>query len=60
MLVLAALLYVGTKGVEAESTPRAYVGVWLGVLLTMTVIVMLALVDLHYTRRLRRRDGNAP
>lgn len=52
MLVLAVLFYVGLHGV---STPGTLAAVWLGVLFALAVVVVLALIDLRLTWKIRTR-----
>ncbi len=54
MLLLSVLFFAGFYTVDPDETPRAYVLVWIGVMLTLLLIVILALFDLRLTMRLRR------
>lgn len=53
MTGLGILLYVGTHMPDAAERPRVFLNVWLGVLALLGMIVILALVDLRITLRLR-------
>ena len=55
MFLLAWGFYAGFFVVDAERTPHAFIIVWLTVLLLLLAIVVLAVADLRYTTRLRRR-----
>jgi hypothetical protein len=55
MFLLAWGFYAGFFAVDAQRTPHAFVAVWLSVLLLLLAIVLLAVADLRYTTRLRRR-----
>ncbi len=54
MFLLAITLYVGFYAVRPESGPRLFVAIWLGVFVLLGLIVLLALVDVYLTFRLRR------
>jgi hypothetical protein len=64
--VMGILIFVGSqRRFEAETHPRAYMLIWLGVMLLLLVIVVLALIDLRLTLKLhqerrRRIDGGQP
>jgi CDP-diglyceride synthetase len=55
MILLAVLLYVGTRAIDPQQSPRAFVYAWLGVIALLLLIVTLVLVDLRLTHDLRRR-----
>ena len=60
MLVMAILLYIGTRGISAEERPRTFLAVWMGVILVLLIVVALAFIDVRLTvnlRRQRRRSG---
>ena len=52
MLVLAALIYIGARGIDPEQRPRAFLAVWIGVFFLLLAVVVLALVDLRLTMKL--------
>ena len=56
LIVLAALLYVGTHGIDPRERPRAFVIVWLSVMFVLIGVVALALMDIRLTHNLRRRS----
>ena len=51
---LGAALYVGFYGVQWDPPTRAFMTVWLLVFFLLAAAVMLAMVDVHLTRKLRR------
>jgi drug/metabolite transporter (DMT)-like permease len=53
MLLLAASFYAGVFAVNVDHTPQAFAAVWLGVLILLLVIVVLAVADLRLTTKLR-------
>jgi UDP-N-acetylmuramyl pentapeptide phosphotransferase/UDP-N-acetylglucosamine-1-phosphate transferase len=62
MLLLAAGFYLGFYGFEPERRPRAFVGVWMAVIVLLGVLVLLALIDVRLTLRIRdsRRHQGLP
>jgi drug/metabolite transporter (DMT)-like permease len=62
MFCLAAALYAGFNSVDPQSSPQGFVTLWLGVFFLLFLIVILALVDLRLTWRLRhaRRPQTPP
>ena len=58
MFLLAVGLYSGFHAVDVAGNPKAFLAVWLAVLLLLFAVVVLALADVRLTARLRRRhDG---
>lgn len=55
MLMLAALFYAGFYAIDDRQTPQTFVLVWLGVFILLFVVVVLAVIDLRLTARLRRK-----
>lgn len=55
MLVLGVALFAGFNTVDAHSGPQAFLLTWLAVFLLLFTIVLLALVDLRLTWKLRHR-----
>lgn len=55
MLLLAVLFYAGFNSVDPSRTPEAFVAVWLGVCGLLLAIIILALLDVRLTWRLRQR-----
>ena len=53
MLLLAVGFYLGFYGFEPERRPRTFLGVWLGVIVLLGMLVMLALIDVRLTLRIR-------
>lgn len=59
LLVLAALLYLGLRIVNSHDRPREFILLWLGALALLLCIVMLALIDLRLTFKLRASRPNS-
>jgi hypothetical protein len=53
MILLAVSFYVGMEALE-QRNPTTFVGFMIAVLLLLCAIIVLGLVDLHLTNRLRR------
>jgi zinc transporter ZupT len=60
MILMAICFYAGIAGVNADERPGAFVLLWSGVLLLMLGIVVLALIDLRLTWKLRRSSRLPP
>ncbi|HEX8912382.1 MAG TPA: hypothetical protein VF796_08470 [Humisphaera sp.] len=64
MILIGVGIYLGFAAADERTSPRWFVAVWLGVVGLMAVLVVLALLDLRLTHRLRReglrRAGGAP
>jgi H+/gluconate symporter-like permease len=56
MIVLAVLLYVATNGIDVQERPGAFAAVFLAVLVLLLAIVVLAMIDVRMTLKLRRDD----
>lgn len=56
MICLGVMLYLGFHAADAEARPRVFLAVWLGVMLLLAVVVLLALIDVRLTLRLRHRQ----
>src|SRR5690349_12920267 len=56
MILLAAMLYAGTRVIDAQQQPQRFVIVWLCIIALLLVIVTLGLIDLRLTNDLRRRS----
>lgn len=55
MLLLGAFFFAGSYGFDdPRQTPGAFLGVWITVLALLIVIVVLAMIDVRLTHRLRR------
>ena len=59
MLLLAIFIYAGFYTVEAKTSPAAFLLTWIMVFVLLFLIVLLALLDLRLTAKLRR-DRNRP
>jgi hypothetical protein len=58
MIVLAVLLYVATHGIDVEEHPAGFAVVVLAVLFLLLTIVILAMIDVRMTLRLRSNRGD--
>ncbi len=59
MFLLAVLIFAGLETIDPGQSPSAFVIVWAGVVLAMFVVLVLALLDLRLTARLRRRHKDS-
>ena len=60
LLVLGPTFFAGFRTIDAdEFDPHAFVGLWVSVLALMGVMVVLALVDVRLTYRLRHEQRAA-
>ena len=58
MLLLGGFFFAGFHWIDdPQQTPARFLGVWLTVFALLVVIVVLALVDVRLTRRLKRRSA---
>ena len=56
MLLLAGLFFAGFYAFDdPPSRPGLFVGVWLGVFALLIAVIVLAMIDLRLTRKLRGR-----
>ena len=55
MLALGALFFAGFHAVDAQAAPRAFVAVWLSIFALLLAIVILAIIDMRLTRKMRER-----
>jgi len=55
MLLLGIAFFAGFHTVDADDSAAAFLLVWMGVFLLLLTIVLLALLDLRLTWKLRRR-----
>jgi len=53
MFLLAVGFFAGFNTVDDERTPRAFVIVWMGVILLLFLITILVMVDMRLTWKLR-------
>ena len=61
MLLLAIAFFAGFRTVDEKHSPVAFLLVWLAVLLLLAIVVVLAMVDLRLTMKLRsRRNKDQP
>lgn len=61
MLALALMLYAGAYVVDDKTQKQAFLVVWLGVVALLGLLILLALIDLRLTWKIRhrRRDVRA-
>lgn len=57
MLLLAVAFFAGFRTVDEKRSPVAFLLVWLAALLLLAIIVVLAMVDLRLTLKLRHRNN---
>jgi drug/metabolite transporter (DMT)-like permease len=55
MLVLATCMYAGFNTVDPQTSPSPFVMVWLAVFVLLLITVILAMIDLRLTWKLRHR-----
>ncbi|HYE17292.1 MAG TPA: hypothetical protein VEA69_02550 [Tepidisphaeraceae bacterium] len=55
MFLMAVLFFAGFNSIDFRNSPNAFVGVWFGVFVLLLAIVVLAMIDVRLTWRLRRR-----
>jgi len=55
LVALAALLYIGFHAVNPDREPRKFIYVWLAVMLLLLLTLVLGMVDLRLTWKLRRQ-----
>src|SRR5437764_3222269 len=55
MFLLAIALFAGFHSVDSATSAQGFVLVWISVFLLLLTVVLLALVDLRLTWKLRRR-----
>ena len=61
MLLLAVAFFAGFRTVDEKRSPAAFLLVWLAALLLLAIVVVLAMVDLRLTMKLRnRRNKDQP
>jgi hypothetical protein len=57
MFLLAVLTFAGVWTVDAHGAPMAFVAIWLSVIALLLFVVVLALIDLRLTSKLRRASS---
>ena len=55
MVLLAVGMYAGFNSVDPQTSPSPFVAVWLTVFVLLLVTVILAMIDLRLTWRLRQQ-----
>jgi len=55
MFLMGILFYAGFNAIDYTSSPSAFIAVWFGVFMLLSAIVVLALLDLRLTFKMRRR-----
>jgi hypothetical protein len=56
MLILGAAIYIGTYGIDQEHPGAVYLVLWLAIIAMLFGIVILGLIDLRLTAKLRRSN----
>jgi hypothetical protein len=56
MILLAILLYLGIRAVDYREQPRTFFAIWLGAMCVLLIVIVLAMIDIHLTVRLRNRE----
>jgi hypothetical protein len=61
MMALGLGFFAGFNTVAPERNPRIYDGIWIAVCLLLILLLILTIVDLRWTMKLRRQSpGNLP
>ena len=60
MLLLAVCMYAGFYTFDAKRSPAAFVLTWIAVFVLLLIVVLLALLDLRLTAKLRRDREKVP
>ena len=55
LLLLGVAMFAGFHSVDSSTSAQAFVLVWLGVFILLLAVLLLAMVDLRLTWKLRRR-----
>jgi drug/metabolite transporter (DMT)-like permease len=55
MMLLAIGMYAGFNSVDPQVSPSPFVMIWLGVFVLLLITVILAMIDLRLTWKLRQR-----
>lgn len=55
MFLMGVLFYAGFNAIDFTASPSAFVAVWFSVFVLLSAIVVLALLDLRLTFRMRRQ-----
>jgi len=58
MILLAICFYLGSVSADPQTQPLRYVFLWIGVMTLMTSIVVLALIDIRLTWKLKQALKN--
>lgn len=60
MFLLAVGIFAGVWSVDHKTSPGPFLIIWFGVMIVLCVIVVLALLDLRLTAKLRRAARTEP
>lgn len=60
MFLLAVGIFAGVWSVDHKTSPGSFLLIWFGVIVVLCVIVVLALLDLRLTAKLRRTARPEP
>ena len=55
MMLLAIGMYAGFNSVDPQTSPSPFVMIWLSVFVLLLITVILAMIDLRLTWKLRQR-----
>ncbi|HSI33424.1 MAG: hypothetical protein ACAI43_21860 [Phycisphaerae bacterium] len=55
MFLMAVLFFAGFNAIDYRESPNAFIGVWFGVFVLLLAIVVLAMIDVRMTFRMRQR-----
>jgi UDP-N-acetylmuramyl pentapeptide phosphotransferase/UDP-N-acetylglucosamine-1-phosphate transferase len=54
MFLLAIAFFAGVRSVDHENSPHAFIAIWFAVILLLAIIVLLGLLDLRLTWKLKK------
>ena len=60
MLLLAGFFFAGFYRVDVKESPGPFLAVWIVVFFLMFLVVLLGLLDVWFTAKLRRNRPNTP
>jgi len=53
LILLAALLYAGCTAIDPKGSPQIFVAAWIAIFALLSISIVLALIDLRLTLRVR-------
>ena len=60
LLLLAILFFAGFYSVDARRSPAAFLAIWIGVFALLFLVVLLALMDVRLTAKLKKKRPKPP